>query len=373
DWGYGETIYDGQEFSLDKLIIKAIHTPGHSPDSTCYVIKENHTPILIFTGDTLFVGDVGRTDFLGPEMTPIMGEKLYYSIFNKLLPLGDGVIILPAHGAGSVCGDKISEREFSTIGIEKATNPMLKLSKEEFIAKKVEEKLDYPPYFKRMEIYNLKGPPLIGSIRPIPILTSKEFHEKIESGAQVIDVRKPIEFINRHIPKSYNVPMNMLNLAGWVLSYDKPVLLVTDSASVLDFIVRNLIRIGYDEIEGCLTDGLEGWFKEGLPVARLGSIKAQELKSLISTNREISILDIRDEYAWKRGHISGSINVPIRKLEEEVNRLSKDKPIVVICEVGNTSSFVASVLLRKGFNQVYTCLGGMEAWIKSGYSVESTQ
>ena len=123
DWGYGSTISDTQEFSLGSLTVLALHTPGHSPESTCYVLLDSESgnqPVMVCTGDTLFVGDVGRTDFLGPEMTPIMSEKMYKSLFKKLLPLGDGVIVLPAHGARSVCGGKISEREISTVGIEKA-------------------------------------------------------------------------------------------------------------------------------------------------------------------------------------------------------------------------------------------------------------
>ncbi|MEM3390556.1 MAG: MBL fold metallo-hydrolase, partial [Thermoproteota archaeon] len=196
-WGYGETLSDGQEFNLGLLKIKAFHTPGHSPESTCYVVydgeADNH-PVMVFTGDTLFVGDVGRTDFLGLEMTPVMSEKMYDSIVNRLLPLGDGVIVYPAHGAGSICGGKISEREVSTMGIEKATNPMLKLSREEFVAHKISEKHETPPYFKQMEAYNLEGPPLLGSMAAPIAMKPSEFNEKIKNGAYVLDVRTPVAF-----------------------------------------------------------------------------------------------------------------------------------------------------------------------------------
>lgn len=370
NWGYGSTISDKQEFVIGALKIIALHTPGHSPDSSSYVVidtEASNQPILVFTGDTIFVGDVGRTDFLGPENTPTMSEKMYSSIFDKILPLGDQVIVFPAHGTGSVCGGKISEREISTIGIEKATNPMLKLSKQQFIATKVAERHQSPPYFKKMEEYNLNGPPMNSRLtNPCPLKPS-EFKEKIMKGAYIVDVRSPVSFGGGHIKNSYSLPPSRLSNAGWVLPYDKPILIVAENIESLDFANKSLYRLGYDNVEGYLAKGLESWYKEALPVAKLNTITVQELKKWIDTKQDITILDVRRESELNEGYIKDSIHIYLGKVEKEANKLSRDKPVFVICKTGNRSSFGASILLREGFSQVYNILGGTDAWKKDGF------
>jgi hydroxyacylglutathione hydrolase len=372
DWDYGSTIYDKQEFAVGDLKIRALHTPGHSPDSTCYLVLDNkkgNQPVLVFTGDTLFVGDVGRTDFLGPDMTPIMSEKMYESIFEKLLSLGDGVIVFPAHGAGSVCGGKISEREISTIGIEKATNQMLRLSKEQFIAEKVAEHHQTPPYFSKMEQYNLHGPPInTGFMHPRPLKAS-EFNDKVKKGAYIIDVRTPSAYGGAHIKGSYSLPPSRLSNAGWVLPYDKPILIVAENTDGADFANRNLFRLGYDNIEGYLANGFESWYKESMPITKLNLLSVQELNQMLSSRQDVLVLDVRREKEWNEGHIDGSKHIYLGQLQNETNKLPKNKPILVICKTGNRSSFGASVLLKEGFNRahIYNVLGGIDAWKKATY------
>lgn len=374
DWGYGSTISDTQEFSMGSLTTLALHTPGHSPESTCYVLLDSESgnqPVMVFTGDTLFVGDVGRTDFLGPEMTPIMSEKMYKSLFKKLLPLGDGVIVLPAHGARSVCGGKISEREISTVGIEKATNPMLQLSKEQFIATKVAERHQTPPYFRRMEQYNLHGPPILGMVANARPLQPSEFNDKAKEGAYIVDVRTPVAFGGAHIEGSYSLPPSRLSNAGWVLPYDKPILIVAENLEAVDFAERSLYRLGYDNVEGYLGNGLESWYKESLSVAKLNLTTVQDLNRMLSSEQDIFVLDVRRENEWNEGHIEGSTRIYPGKLQNETDRLPRSKPIFVICKTGNRSSFGASVLLREGFDQVYNVLGGTDAWKRAAYPLVS--
>jgi hydroxyacylglutathione hydrolase len=370
DWGYGSTISDKQEFSIGSLKIVALHTPGHSPESTCYALLDSESgnqPVMVFTGDTLFVGDVGRTDFLGPKMTPIMSEKMYNSLFKKLLPLGDGIIVLPAHGAGSVCGGKISEREISTIGIEKETNPMLQLSKEQFIAAKVAERHQTPPYFKKMEEYNLHGPPILGTAANLRPLKPSEFNDKVKKGAYVVDVRTPVAFGGAHIKGSYSLPPSRLSNAGWVLPYDKPILIVAETLEATDFAERGLYRLGYDNVEGYLANGLENWYKESLPVAKLNLATVQDLNRMLSSKQDVFVLDVRRENEWNEGHIEGSTRIYLGRLEKETGKLPRNKPILVICKTGNRSSFGGSVLLREGFDPIYNVLGGIDAWKKAAY------
>ncbi len=370
EWGFGKTVKDKQEFTVGSLKIKALHTPGHSPESTSYALYHSESgdqAVMVFTGDTLFVGEVGRTDFLGHKMTPLMSRKMYNSIMKRLLPLGEGVIVCPAHGAGSVCGGRISEREISTLGIERATNPMLRLSEKEFVAYKVAEKHQTPPYFRKMEEYNLEGPPILGALPSPRALKPSEFNEKAKKGAFIVDVRSPVAFGGAHVKGSFSLPPSRLSNAGWVLTYDKPILLIAENPEALDFAVRNLVRLGFDKIEGYLAGGFEVWYKEGMAIAKVGLLTVQDLGKWIASKEDVVILDVRRENEWNEGHIEGSRHIYVGKLEKEANSLPRHSPIVVICKTGNRSSFGASVLLRVGFDRVHNCLGGIDAWSKAGY------
>jgi len=368
-WKYGKTAEDNQEFSVGLLRIKALYTPGHSPESTSYVVYDSESgdqAVIVFTGDTLFVGDVGRTDFLGVEMTPAMAEKMYESIMGRLMPLGEGVIVCPAHGAGSVCGGKIGQREISTIGVEKKTNPMLKLRKKEFVAYKSAEKHQTPPYFKKMENYNLNGPPVLGTIPSPRALTPAEF-AKFSEKAYVIDTRSPAAFGGAHIKGSYSLPPSRLSNAGWVVDSEKDILLIVENLEALDFAVRNLFRLGYDKIEGYLTGGLEEWYKQGFPISKTGLISVQELQRMTEAKEEVIIVDVRRQSEWNEGHIEGSKHIYLGQLEKKTDQLLRNVPIVVVCKTGNRSSFGASILLRAGFECIFNCLGGTDAWTKSGF------
>ena len=374
-WGYGEIVNDNQEFSVGSLKIKAIYTPGHSPDSISYAVidteSENHT-VAVFTGDLLFVGDVGRTDFLGSSMTPVMAGKMYDSITTRILPLGEDVVVYPAHGSGSVCGGRIREREVSTLGIEKATNPMLKLNREEFIGRKVAEHHETPPYFKKMEAYNLEGPPILGGLPTPPLLDPSQFKQLVDDGALVVDTRSPVAFGGGHIAGSYSLPPKRLSNVGWVLSYETPILLVTENVADLDFAIRNLIRLGFDRIEGYLIKGVESWYKEGLPVEKVDLMTVQDLRRQLSTQSDLTILDVRRQNEWDEGHIAGSTHIYLGHLQKEANSLSPQKPIAVICKTGTRSSFGASILLKQRFKQVSNCLGGIDAWRKAGFPLTET-
>jgi len=208
DWKYGNTIDDGHEFRVGKLRITAMATPGHTDESMSYVLTDmssGNAPIMVFTGDTLFVGDVGRTDFGGLDNAQRMASNQYDSIFKKILPLGDGVILCPAHGAGSVCGSHIADRDESTLGIERLQNPMLQMGKDDFIRFKKAQKLEMPSYFRQMEKYNIEGAPLLGCL-PMPMpLTPDEFKAEIERGAVVVDTSYPASFGGAHISGSYSI------------------------------------------------------------------------------------------------------------------------------------------------------------------------
>ena len=369
DWKFGTTIQNSDEIPFGLLKITALHTPGHSPDSTSYVLSDlesSNQPIMVFTGDTLFVGDVGRTDFLGEEMTPIMAEKMYNSITGKLYPLGDDVIVCPAHGYGSVCGGNIKKREISTIGIERKINPMLQFSKQEFIKHKTEEHHQTSPYFKQMEKLNLNGPPILGGVPNPSALSPLEFKKAINK-AYIIDTRNPVAFGGAHIKDSYSFPPSRLSNVGWIADYNKPILLVVDDPQALDFAVRNLVRLGLDNFAGYLLGGIEAWYDDALPFKKVNLIGVHELKNMLDEKQELTVLDVRRENEWNEGHLKEAFRIYLGHLPTQIDKLDPEKPVVVICKTGKRSSFGSSILLKAGFKKVYNCLGGIQAWKKAGY------
>jgi len=373
DFKYGNILKkDGQEFSFGALKLTALHTPGHTDESMSYVLTDpdaGKEPIMVFTGDALFVGDVGRTDLYGPEEAPRLAANLYDSIFNKILPLGDGVILCPAHGGGSLCGGAISNREYSTLGLERVQNPALqKTEKEEFVKFKLEEQLEFPPYFKKMEKYNLQGPPLLQGL-PVPkLLSPEEFKTEIEKGAVVVDTRMPHSFGGAHIKGSYSIWLEGLpSFAGWTLPYDKPILLVLEEKEQLETAVRYLVRLGYDNIRGFLNGGIAAWYMEALQIDSFNLISVHDLKARIEKDEEIVILDVRSDEEWEAGHIEGAMHIYVGHVEENLDKIPKECPIVVYCGSARRSNIAASILKKHGYRKIYNVLGSMAAWKNAGY------
>ncbi len=374
DFKYGNFVRDGQEFNFGSMKLAALHTPGHTDESMSYTLADPDTgkePLMVFTGDSLFVGEVGRTDLYGPEKAPGMAANLYDSIFNKILPLGDGVILCPAHGAGSLCGGAISEREYSTLGLERIQNPALqKTEREEFIKFKLEEKLEFPPYFKKMEQYNLQGPLLLKGLQVPKLLSPEEFKAEIEKGAVVVDTRMPHSYGGAHIKGSYSIWLGGLpSFAGWLLPYDKPILLVLEEKEQMETAVRYLVRLGYDNIAGFLNGGIEAWYMEALPVDGFNLISVHDLKDRLEKEEKMVILDVRSNGEWDKGHIKGARHIYVAHVEENLEEIPKECPIVVYCSTARRSNIAASILKKNGYNKVYNVLGSMTAWKKAGYEV----
>ena len=373
---YGETIQDGETAAFGKLKLIAIHTPGHTDESISYAIVEaasGDKAIMVFSGDTLFVGDVGRIDLHGSEEAPRLAGYLYDSIFNKILPLGDGVLLCPAHGGGSICGGAISDREWSTLGLERLQNSALQKTREEFVKFKVAERLERPPYFRKMEKYNLEGPPLLEKLPDPPPLTPDEFNKRIEQGASVLDVRAPLAFGGAYIKGSYGIWLEGVpSFTGWVLSYDKPILLVLGNRKDLGTAVSYLVRLGYDWLEGYLCGGieacgLESWYSDALPTEHLVLLTVQELRERLDRDDNLFVLDVRSSEEWVKGHIENAFHVYVGHLEERLGEIPVDRAIAVVCSVGNRASLGASILRWAGRREVFNVLGGMRAWQKADY------
>ena len=371
---YGYELNDGQTLEFGDCKIKALHTPGHTLGSFSYIAygeTSGNKPQYAFVGDLLFAGDTGRTDFYGEQRRPEVSEKLYNSIHNKILPLGDNVILYPAHGSGSVCGSMIEEREPTTIGTEKVLNSQLSMSKEDFIEMKVKEHHEYPPYFKKMEEYNLGTAPYLDD-RQFPLaLTPKDVVELKKQGAQLLDTRRPPAYGGAHIKDSLSIWLNGIpSFGGWFLDYSQPIVLILDSAEEIHIAEQYLVRIGYDNIAGYLLKGMLSWYMNALPVEQVKLIQVQELKNIIDSGEDMQILDVRSLEERKGGYIPNTEHIYVGHIEEHLDAVSKDKPTILHCTVGYRANIAASVLLKHGYKDVGVVLGSSKAWQKAGYEFQ---
>jgi hydroxyacylglutathione hydrolase len=372
-FGHGDIrLDDGEAFDIAKgLRIVALHTPGHTPESMCYAVYLEDSPDLawaVFSGDTLFIGEAGRTDLTDPSQTAQHAGQLYDAVHAKLVPLGDQAILLPAHGSGSVCGGNIAERDDSTIGLERHYNPVFVRSRQVFVEGKLDERIPRPPYFRHMEQVNAKGGmgPLLAT-SAVRVLQPEQFQAESRRGV-VFDLRLPEAFAGGHVPGSYSIWADGLPVfAGWVAEPGTPIYLVVDDADkALDEAVKALGRVGLDHVEGVLAGSFEAWRDHGLPMAGVGTVDAGRVDQ-DAGQRELRVLDVRDDSEFEtEGHIPGASHLYVGYVEKELGRLhpsfDPDVAVAVTCGVGHRASLAASMLLRSGARDVRNLLGGMDAW-----------
>jgi hydroxyacylglutathione hydrolase len=369
EFGYGELVREGDQIDLGVVVLKALSTPGHTPESMSYVLYDTTSgppPVGVFTGDTLFVGEVGRTDLMGNEVKMALASQLYDSLHEKLVPLGPSTIVYPAHGAGSACGGSISNREESTIGQEMEQNRALRMSRDVFMAMKEREVMEKPYYFTKMEEVNLAGQPVLGSWPSPPLLSPSGLREAMSRGAAVLDVRPPTSFAGGHIPGSISIPGEVVaNYAGWMLKYGTPIALVADGLEGGREAVRALIRTGYEAIVGRLAGGVEAWAKAGMEVASLPLITPSELHCRLAAGEDITILDVRTGREREEEWVEGSMHIFAGYLTSRMAEVPRGRPVAIMCSSGLRGSLGASILKPQGL-EVINVLGGMGGWKRSG-------
>lgn len=365
-FGRGDVrLQDGQTFDVGNLHFKALHTPGHTPESMCYLLfldRERENPWGVFTGDSLFYGTTGRTDLPDADRAVQNAELLYDSVHTKLGDLSDTTLVFPAHGPGSVCGSGMAEKPYSTLGDEKCYNEVFTLNRDDFARKKGGERNPRPPYFSLMEKLNLDGgiPPQ-KSAKAVPLLAPEEFNESC-SGKVIIDTREPESFSAGHAPGSHSVWLGGTPVfGGWIADETSAVYLLTEDNSDIEEAATHLAWIGIDGVEGALSGGFGVWRNSGLPIQSSGTITPKELAQSLD---EFQVLDVREADEFDNGHIEGAINIFVGYLEEKLNALDLDRqaPIVVTCGVGHRAGLGVSILLQNGFSDVRNLLGGMSAW-----------
>jgi len=370
NYQYGEAVEVDREYKLGRLKIKALHTPGHTKGSHSYLLKDyDGSPWMLFSGDILFAGDVGRIDFYGEEKLPEIAGLLYDSLYNKILPLGEEVVLCPAHGAGSVCGSQIAEREVTTIGIEKRSNPYLQYqNKEEFVAE-VGEMEAKPKYFRIMERSNL-NPSAKKSTPFIPALNPDEFENLMQKeNTAVIDIRSDSDYAASHIPGSIFLWEDILaSFVGWFFDNNQQILLINDG-KYPEKAAKSLFRMGYENLSGYLARGMLSWHMAAKHTESTNIIKVNQLCDLLDVNSdsEYQLLDIRqEEEKEEEGYITGSLEIPLTELqanlENYLEQIESGNNVYVFCGSGMRSMTAASLLENKVESEVCVVLGGLNAW-----------
>jgi hydroxyacylglutathione hydrolase len=386
DWQYEfahQPLGDGEGFDLGPYRFTAVHTPGHTPEHLIYLLADttrSAEPWLVFAGDLLFVGDVGRPDLLGETAARTLAARLYDSIHEKLLPLADGLEVYPAHGEGSLCGRSLGGKRSTTLGYERRFNYALQpMTKEEFLRKVIEGQPPAPPYFRRMKEINKRGPAALGSLPAPRPLSAARVRELVEAGAVVIDARSKEAFSGAHIRHAYAIPLDSFfsTWTGFVVPPDRPIALVLESPAQWNQAVRQLVRVGYDRIEGFLADGMAGWEMAGYPVESLAQLSAGELKRRMDAGEKIVLLDVRTDNEWRAERYPAAIHIHAGYLPDRWQELEKswqvprDALVAVVCRSGHRSTIAASILRQHGFTNVASVPGGMNAWREVGGAVSS--
>lgn len=366
---------EGDVFEMEDMEFRILETPGHTPEHLVYVVVDHsrgEDPVALFSGDTLFVGDVGRPD-LFPGIAKDLASKLYDSL-QKLAGLPDFCEVYPAHGAGSLCGRAMSAKRTSTIGYEKKYNYAFQTrDRNKFIDLLTTDMPEAPDHFSRCSDINRRGPALI---RDLPCLTPYDpvsFHQlSKEKNTIVLDIRPYEAFGGQHVPGAFHIDFggNFSTFAGWVLPPDGDILLVSSNPSQSEEAVLHLRRVGLDRTIGYLEGGMYEWGKAGLPAEQVGQISVGELDQRVKGGPSVTLLDVRAKREFMTGYIDGALNIPFPDLRKRYGELDVTAPVLVICNTGHRSSIATSILKRRGFKDVSNVAGGMTGYNAAGLGPE---
>jgi len=360
-------VTDGFELKFGKASIRVLETPGHTPESICLVVTDaakSPLPWSVLTGDTLFIGDVGRPD-LSPRHTPAeLAGLLYDSLHCKLLTLPDNVLVYPAHGAGSLCGRNMRAERSSTIGTERLTNYALQIkSREEFVAQLTSHLPARPDYFLKDAEINRTGAAALSDLAPLRAIAPAELKRMLDDGEVALDVRPGEEFAAGHVPGSVNIALSgqFASWAGTVLGLTAHPVLIAASGEQVEEARLRMARVGIEALDGYLQGGLAAWKQAGLPVATLAQMNVAELDARLRSGK-VQVLDVRREPEWEAAHIEGATWWPLDNFRVSPPELDHEVPIAVHCKGGYRSMIACSLLQRAGFRNIINLTGGFDAW-----------
>ncbi len=370
---------NGAKVEVGNLTFEILHTPGHTPESISFLLTDNPAskePVMLFTGDFVFVGDIGRPDLLekaaGMKGTSDAGAHQMFKSINKFNVLADYIQVWPGHGAGSACGKALGSVPSTTVGYEKARNWAFQYAGDEtgFIKYLLEDQPEPPKYFAMMKHLNKVDRPLLTEVPTLKQLSGVELKEALAKGMKLVDARNKVDFAAGFIPGSYNIQGNnaFATWAGWFLKYDEPFILLADE-SQLDDLTRKLMRIGLDKIFGYVPS-TSVWTDGGGTLEKANVISLKDTKELITSNG-VQVVDLRGASEFNAGHIAKADNVFVGTLEENLDKISKDKKVIIYCQSGDRATIGYSILAKNGFKNVANFSGSINAWVNAGEPVVS--
>jgi len=367
-------VREGDSFEVEHMRFDVLETPGHTPEHVSYVVTDTvrgTKPACVFTGDTLFVGDVGRPD-LFPGRARELADKLFDSLHKKLLKLPDFCEVLPAHGAGSLCGRSMASKWRSTIGYERRYNQALRIKdREGFVRSLTEDMPPAPDHFARLSAVNAKGPTLVRKLSAARALLPAEFEQRAKARrTTVVDVRSYDAYGAQHLRNCISLPLagNFPTFAGWVLSPNDRLVLVADTRDQVLAATAWLRRVGLDRVDAFLEGGVFAWSKAGLPTAHSALVSPDELNALVTGEELFELLDVRQPAEFASSHVMGARNIQTSDLRDRPRDLDPVLPTVVMCSSGNRSSTAASFLERHGFVNILNAAGGYSGYKAAGHS-----
>ncbi|HEV2827167.1 MAG TPA: MBL fold metallo-hydrolase, partial [Pyrinomonadaceae bacterium] len=370
-------VREGDEIKIGKVVLRIIDTPGHTPESISVLVIDtevSNEPQKILTGDTLFVGDVGRPDLAGGKgyTPPMMAAMMYDTLHDKLLKLANEVEVFPAHGAGSMCGRNMSAETSSTIGEQRKSNYALQpMSKDEFVRMMTIDLPEAPAYFPRDAEINRTGAPSLAELSPPAALTPEAVKKLVAEGSLILDVRSAAEFGAGHVPGSINIGLagQFAIWAGTLIAIGTPMVIVSDSEDKAWEAVTRLARVGHETVAGYLAGGLAAWSDAGFEVASIPQITVSDLNEKMIAENGLQVIDVRRPPEYDSGHVPQAITAPLQSLQKTFATLPVDpaRPTAVICAGGYRSSAATSILQQHGFANLFNVTGGTSAWIAGGH------
>ena len=363
-------VTDGSEIQTGEAHMRVLTTPGHTPESICLVVTDQEKSSdawAVLTGDTLFIGDVGRPDLSASHSPAELAAMLYDSLHNKLMKLPDSVLVYPAHGAGSLCGRNMRAERSSTIGTERLTNYALQIkTREEFVEQLTSNLPTRPEYFSQDAEINRTGAGALGELPELAAVSAHQLKRMLEDGAFALDVRSADEFAGGHIPGSVNIPLagQFASWAGAVLGLKQRPVLIAESPEKIAEARTRLARVGIDDLGGYLHEGIDGWRKSGFPVQQVPQITVQELQERLGDS-QTKVLDVRRAPEWQAGHLEGALWWPLDNFRIAPPEIDPKQNTAVHCKGGYRSMIACSLLQRAGFYNVVNVIGGFDAWEKA--------
>ena len=380
DWAYEfphNGLRDKNKVKLGNLTFEVLHTPGHTPESISFLLTDNpasEKPVMLFTGDFVFVGDVGRPDLLekaaGKKGTANAGALQMYDSINKFVDLPDHIQVWPGHGAGSACGKALGAVPSTTVGYEKIRNWAFKFEDNQngFIKYLLEDQPEPPKYFAMMKHLNKVERPLLTEVPKLKQLSVDELKIAMNNDTKLVDARNKADFAAGFIPSSYNIQGNnaFASWAGWFLKYDEPFILLADERE-LDDLTRKLMRIGLDKIIGYVPS-TSSWLEAGGTLEKANIISLAETKVLLK-DEEVQLIDLRSATEYNAGHIAQAENIFVGTLTDNLDKISKDKKVIIHCQSGDRSTIGYSILVKNGFKNVLNFSGSINEWVNAGEPV----